>query len=141
MRTACAVFGALFSGFAAVLPAAIFWMVIGVPVRLMYLFSERSAPRCAAAMAAGSMTGALAAGGVAGAFATMSGLRLPGGATAGCAAMLLCGVSSGMIAAALSEIIELFPTLVYRARLRRGVAALIAAFTGGKVLGAFFASL
>ena len=68
-------------------------------------------------------------------------LRLPGGAAAGCAAMLLCGVSTGMIAAALSEIIELFPTLVYRARLRRGVAALIAAFTGGKVLGAFFASL
>ena len=108
MRTACAVFGALFSGFAAILPAAIFWMVIGVPVRLMYLFSEKSAPR---------------------------------GAAAGCAAMLLCGVSTGMIAAALSEIIELFPTLVYRARLRRGVAALIAAFTGGKVLGAFFASL
>ena len=132
MRTACAVFGALFSGFAAVLPAAIFWMVIGVPVRLMYLFSEKSAQRCTAAMAAG---------GVAGAFATMSGLRLPGGAAAGCAAMLLCGVSTGMIAAALSEIIELFPTLVYRARLRRGVAALIAAFTGGKVLGAFFASL
>ena len=132
MRTACAVFGALFSGFAAVLPAAIFWMVIGVPVRLMYHFSEKSAPRCTAAMAAG---------GVAGAFATMSGLRLPGGATAGCAAMLLCGVSTGMIAAALSEIIELFPTLVYRARLRRGVAALIAAFTGGKVFGAFFASL
>ena len=105
MRTACAVFGALFSGFAAVLPAAIFWMVIGVPVRLMYLFSEKSAPRCTAAMAAG---------GVAGAFATMSGLRLPGGAAAGCAAMLLCGVSTGMIAAALSEIIELFPTLVYR---------------------------
>lgn len=132
MRTACAVFGALFSGFAAILPAAIFWMVIGVPVRLMYLFSEKSAPRCTAAMAAG---------GVAGVFATMSGLRLPGGAAAGCAAMLLCGVSTGMIAAALSEIIELFPTLVYRARLRRGVAALIAAFTGGKVLGAFFASL
>ncbi len=132
MKTACAVFGALFSGFAAVLPAAIFWMVIGVPVRLMYLFSERSAPRCAAAMAAGSMTGALA---------TMSTLRLPGGTAAGCAAMLLCGVSTGMIAAALSEIIELFPTLVYRARLRRGVAALIAAFTGGKVFGAFFASL
>ena len=132
MRTACAVLGALFSGFAAILPAAIFWMVIGVPVRLMYLFSEKSAPRCTAAMAAG---------GVAGAFATMSGLQLPGGAAAGCAAMLLCGVSTGMIAAALSEIIELFPTLVYRARLRRGVAALIAAFTGGKVLGAFFASL
>ena len=132
MRTACAVFGALFSGFAAILPAAIFWMVIGVPVRLMYLFSEKSAPRCTAAMAAG---------GVAGAFATMSGLRLPGGAAAGCAAMLLCGVSTGMIAAALSEIIELFPTLVYRARIRRGGAALIAAFTGGKVLGAFFASL
>ena len=132
MRTACAVLGALFSGFAAILPAAIFWMVIGVPVRLMYLLSEKSAPRCTAAMAAG---------GVAGAFATMSGLRLPGGAAAGCAAMLLCGVSTGMIAAALSEIIELFPTLVYRARLRRGVAALIAAFTGGKVLGAFFASL
>ncbi len=132
MRTACAVFGALFSGFAAVLPAAIFWMVIGVPVRLMYLFSERSAPRCAAAMAAGSMTGALA---------TMSALRLPGGTAAGCAAMLLCGVSTGMIAAALSEIIELFPTLVYRARIRRGVAALIAAFTGGKALGAFLASL
>lgn len=132
MRTACAVLGALFSGFAAILPAAIFWMVIGVPVRLMYLFSEKSAPRCTAAMAAG---------GVAGAFATMSGLRLPGGAAAGCATMLLCGVSTGMIAAALSEIIELFPTLVYRARLRRGVAALIAAFTGGKALGAFFASL
>ena len=132
MRTACAVFGALFSGFAAILPAAIFWMVIGVPVRLMYLFSEKSAPRCTAAMAAG---------GVAGAFATMSGLRLPGGTAAGCAAMLLCGVSTGMIAAALSEIIELFPTLVYRARIRRGVAALIAAFTGGKALGAFLASL
>ena len=83
----------------------------------------------------------MAAESVAGAFATMSGLRLPGGAAAGCAAMLLCGVSTGMIAAALSEIIELFPTMVYRARLRRGVAALIAAFTGGKVLGAFFASL
>ena len=132
MRTACAVFGALFSGFAAILPAAIFWRVIGVPVRLMYLFSEKSAPRCTAAMAAG---------GVAGAFATMSGLRLPGGAAVGCAAMLLCGVSTGMIAAALSEIIELFPTLVYRARIRRGVAALIAAFTGGKALGAFLASL
>ena len=132
MRATCAAFGAAFSGFVAVLPAAIFWMVIGVPVRLMYLFSEKSAPRCTAAMAAGSVAGALA---------TMSGLRLPGGAAAGCAAMLLCGVSTGMIAAALSEVIELFPTLVYRARLRRGVAALIAAFTGGKVLGAFFASL
>ena len=132
MRTVCAVFGALFSGFAAVLPAAIFWMVIGVPVRLMYLFSEKSASRCTAAMAAGNVAGALA---------TMTGLSLPGGTAAGCAAMLICGVSTGMIAAALSEVIELFPTLVYRARLRRGVAALIAAFTGGKVLGAFLASL
>ena len=132
MRTACAVLGALFSGFAAVLPAAIFWMVIGVPVRLMYLFSEKSASRCTAAMAAGSVAGALA---------TMTGLHVPGGSAAGCAAMLLCGVSTGMIAAALSEVIELFPTLVYRARLRRGVAALIIAFTGGKVLGALLASL
>ena len=107
-------------------------MILGIPVQLMYLFSAQSAFWCALA---------LAGGGIAGSLCTLTRLALPLGQCAGGAAMLLCGLTTGMIAAALSEMAELLPSLTWRLRLRRGAAALVFAFAAGKTLGAFLASV
>lgn len=132
MRAALAMAAAGFCGFAASLPSAIFWMILGIPVQLMYLFSAQSAFWCALA---------LAGGGIAGSLCTLTRLALPLGQCAGGAAMLLCGLATGMIAAALSEMAELLPSLTWRLRLRRGAASLVFAFAAGKTLGAFLASV
>lgn len=131
MRTALAAAAAAFCGLAASLPNAIFWMLLGIPVRLMYLFSARSALAAALALSLGAAAGALA---------TLLHAALPFGQLCGGAAMLLCGLATGMIAAALSEMAELLPSLVWRLRLRRGTSALVFSFAAGKMLGAFLAS-
>ena len=60
MRTVLAAAAAAFYGLAASLPNAIFWMLLGIPVRLMYLFSAHSALAAALALSLGAAAGALA---------------------------------------------------------------------------------
>lgn len=132
MKTAAAVTAMLYCGVCVALPNAIFWQVLGVPARTMHLFGLKRTRACALAMTAGAGFGALA---------TLTDASLYAGLAAGSAMMLLCGLATGAIAAALSEMLELLPCLVYRLRLRRDARALCVAFALGKAAGAYFASL
>lgn len=132
MRLAAAIGAVAFSGFAVSLPASIFWIVLDIPARLMRLFGLRRTCACAWALTLGAILGAMA---------TLAKFSLCAGQAAGGLMLLLCGLITGMIAAALSEMLELLPRLIFQLHLRPATHALCIAFALGKMLGAFMASL
>ena len=123
MKTAAAVTAMLYCGVCVALPTPFSGRCWHSP-RAPCIFSASSAPAPARwAMTAGAGFGALA---------TLTDASLYAGLAAGSAMMLLCGLATGAIAAALSEMLELLPCLVYRLRLRRDARALCVAFALGK---------
>lgn len=132
MKQVAATVAVAFCGLAAALPAAVFWTVLGIPTRLMQLFHLRRTKACAWALTFGAVFGA---------FVTLARPSLGGGQAAGGALLLACGFVTGMIAASLSEMLELLPRLIFQFRLRRGTRALCLSFALGKAAGALLASL
>ncbi|MGI6200305.1 MAG: stage V sporulation protein AB [Christensenellales bacterium] len=104
--------------------------LLGIPVRLKSLF-RLSVPVRALSLCA-------VAGALLGCWFSLTGVRLPLPPWSAALFALGCGVFVGMMAYALSEVLEVFPATVGSLRLGRAVALLLLALAVGKVAGSIW---
>lgn len=119
------------SGCTTGLAAAVVWLLLNLPSRVMDVFAFHGPRRCGWALALGMALGA---------FAPMAGVSAPLGQAAGAAALLLGGGMTGMLASALAEAADVLPQLMHRLRLTRAAVPMCWALALGKAAGAFAAS-
>ena len=121
----------LFSGLVLGLCAAPLWMVLKLPMRVSDILDAGSTTLCAFALTAGAMLGCLTGA-----------LSLPPlGPLPGVAGLLLGGVFTGMLASALTEVLNVIPALFDRLSITSDMRLAAWALCLGKMLGALYAGL
>lgn len=116
----------LFYGVLLGLSVAPLWMMLQIPMRICDMTNAGSMRLCACALALGSSVAALNIGGF-----------LPN--LAGYAALLIGGLFTGMIAAALVEAVEVVPVLYDRLSISANMRYAAFAIALGKGIGALLA--
>lgn len=125
-----AVVQGLFSGTVLGLCVAPLWMVLKLPMRVSDILDAGSMTQCAVALTLGAMLGCMT-----------SLYRLPLGTMTGCAGLLISGIFVGMLASALTEVLNLIPALFDRLRITTDMRLAAWALCLGKALGALIAGL
>ena len=117
----------LFTGTVLGLCAAPLWVALKLPMRVSDLLDAGSARTCAAALTLGAMAGTLS---------MYSTLMLTD--AAGVLGILADGVFVGMLASALTEVLNVIPALFDRLSITTDMRVAGWALTIGKMLGAIF---
>lgn len=120
----------VFSGLVLGLCVAPLWMVLKLPMRISDILDAGSMTFCAVALTLGAMLGCLT--GV---------LSLPLSPVPGIAGLLLGGIFTGMLASALTEVLNVIPVLFDRLSITSDMRLAAWALCLGKMIGALIAGL
>ena len=120
----------VFSGLVLGLCVAPLWMVLKLPMRISDILDAGSMTFCAIALTSGAMLGCLT--GV---------LSLPLSPVPGIAGLLLGGVFTGMLASALTEVLNVIPVLFDRLSITSDMRLAAWVLCLGKMIGALIAGL
>ena len=120
----------VFSGLVLGLCVAPLWMVLKLPMRISDILDAGSMTFCAVALTLGAMLGCLT--GV---------LSLPLSPVPGIAGLLLGGIFTGMLASALTEVLNVIPVLFDRLSITSDMRLAAWVLCLGKMIGALIAGL
>ena len=120
----------IFSGLVLGLCVAPLWMVLKLPMRISDILDAGSMTFCAVALTLGAMLGCLT--GV---------LSLPLSPVPGIAGLLLGGIFTGMLASALTEVLNVIPVLFDRLSITSDMRLAAWVLCLGKMIGALIAGL